>query len=361
MADGVMEVDASYYISAERLALEKEKLFGALPLLAGLTGDMPNVGDRLLFDFTGVPVFLIRGRDRQVRGFLNRCPHRGARLIESEEARPLITCPFHGWSFNDEGRAVAIPGEGGFDGMDESFRCLTPVPVVEWNGLIFVRPDSKAAEIDIEGFLGSFAPELAQLPLMKAEPVKATVMPVASNWKYALDTYGEGYHFAALHKDTLAPNFHSNVAVFDGFGPHHRINFPPKDYDTLVDKPDDAIEGLETGFVHFLFPNTILFFGSVLPGDIHVQIFRLFPGDEPGQTVTQFKVYAVGGVKSEEHRSMVEMSCDATTHVVTTEDYHAAALGYANLAANPDLKTVFGRNEIALQHQHKAFAKFLEN
>lgn len=361
MADDVMAVDAAYYTCPDRLALEKKKLFGALPLLAGLTGDLPNAGDRILFEETGVPIVLVRGKDGVVRGFLNRCPHRGAKLVEEPGRKPLITCPFHGWGFDLEGNVAAIPGEAGFDGMDDSHKCLTQVPVAEWHGLIFVRTDPKADAIDVEAFLGTFAPELAQLPFEGAEAVKKTVMPVQTNWKYALDTYGEGYHFAALHKDTLSPAFHSNVAVFDSFAPHHRVNFPAKAYDYFVDQPDEKMEGQETGFVHFLFPNTIIFYGSVLPGDIHVQVFRLFPGDTPGRTQTQFAVYAVGGVKSDDHRAQVEMSFDATAHVVTTEDYRVAALGYKNLEATPGFTAVFGRNEIALQSQHRAFAKFLES
>src|SRR5688572_30656305 len=41
-------------------------------------------GDYSAFDFVGIPVILVRGRDNQVRAFYNTCRHRGTPLATGE-------------------------------------------------------------------------------------------------------------------------------------------------------------------------------------------------------------------------------------------------------------------------------------
>jgi hypothetical protein len=54
----------------------------------------------------------------------------------------------------------------------------------------------------------------------------------------------------------------------------------------------------------------------------------------------------------------VEQAFDATANVVRTEDYVTAAEGWKNLTAMPPGATVvYGRQEIALQYQHRAIAE----
>jgi hypothetical protein len=88
-----------------------------------------------------------------------------------------------------------------------------------------------------------------------------------------------------------------------------------------------------------------------------VQVFRLFPGDTPGELATQFAVYAPRGVHSEDYRKECEFAYDATAQVVSTEDYKVASDGWKNLANVPaDFRIVYGSNEIALQNLHKSLA-----
>jgi hypothetical protein len=114
----------------------------------------------------------------------------------------------------------------------------------------------------------------------------------------------------------------------------------------------------EPGGIHYLFPNTIIFAGSITPGKFYLTTFRHFPGETPGETVTHKTVYAYGGVKSAAHRAEVESAYDGVAHVVRTEDYVVAAEGWKNLAMLPEGATVvYGRQEVALQNVHRAIAR----
>lgn len=358
-ADGPMRRPAATYVDEARFTAEMKALFGGrYPLVAGLSCDLPSPGDRMLFEDTGIPILIVRGGDGQVRAFLNACPHRAARLVETEPCPKgkLITCPFHAWSFDLTGALVAQPGAGAFDDRPG----LIPVPAAEWGGIIFVRPAPGETHIDVEGHLGAFAPELAQLELAGAEPVKAGVLTADANWKYALDTYGEGYHFGTLHASSIGQTHYTDVAVYDRFGPHHRVNFPDKGVAALIGRPPESWPATAYGGVHFLFPNTVFFVGAITPGKTFVQVFRLFP-DAVDRMHTRFAVYAPAGVQDDAHRAECEMAYDGTATVVTTEDYRVASRATANLKSAPaGFALTFGANEIALQNLHRAIDAALE-
>jgi hypothetical protein len=153
-------------------------------------------------------------------------------------------------------------------------------------------------------------------------------------------------------------SFFSDVAIFDQFGRHHRVAFPPKIYADLTQKPESEWPADEYGGIHFLFPNTIFFIGSVEAGKRFTQIFRLFPGDTPGETRTQFAIFAPKGKDDPEFIEQVIAAYDGTAWVVMNEDYKVSAEGWASLSHVPKgFKVYYGKNEIALQNLHRGIAE----
>ena len=358
LAPGTMRNDVSVYTDPVRHAAERQKLFRETPLVACLSSQLPKPGSYRLFDETGVPIVVVRSSDGQVRAFLNVCLHRGARLVrEREGTAKLFTCWFHGWSFDNKGKLAAVPEKERFEGGLAQSEHLVSVPAAERYGLVFVQA-MPGSTMDIDRHLGSFAPVLEALELDQCEHVKSGELPVKSNWKYALDTYGEGYHFAALHKATLAPYFRNDITVYDKYDRHHRVGFASREMETWADKPESEWPLNGPSGIHYLYPNTIIFVGSVRPGYSYTTLFRHFPGEEVGETVTHKSIYAPRGVNSEDYRKEVEAGFDATAHVVITEDYVTAAEGWHNMTMMPKGSTVvYGRQEIALQNQHRDIAE----
>ncbi len=348
------------YTDQARFAAEREMLFLGQPILAGLSGDIPNPGDLFVFDSAGPSILVTRGKDNVARAFLNMCTHRGAKLVEQTEPhsehRARITCPFHAWTFDAAGTLIGQPSKAAFEGCDIGARNLVELPCAEYLGLIFVRPGG-GDPIDAAAHLGEMADIMAALELHRAVPVKKGILAADSNWKFALDTYGEGYHFGTLHASTIGQTHYTDVTMFESFGRHHRVGFPDKSYGNLVGLEERDWPATDYGGVHYLFPNTIVFFGAVTPGVFFTQIFRLFP-DGVGKTRCQFAVYAPFGIESDEHQAMCTMAYDATAAVVQTEDYRVASNGYANLLTAPDdFHVILGANEAALQAVHRHIAK----
>ena len=87
------------YTSPDWFELERRHIFMKSWNLIGRGDRVPNPGDYVTFDYVGVPVILVRGRDNQVRAFANSCRHRGAIVAREPEGNATnYFCFYHGWT-----------------------------------------------------------------------------------------------------------------------------------------------------------------------------------------------------------------------------------------------------------------------
>ena len=160
LADAPMRNDVAVYTDPARHAAERQKLFRETPVIACLSSELREAGDFRTFDDTGVPIVIARGRDGEVRAFLNVCLHRGARLVREPRGRAnLFTCWFHGWSYANDGRLAAVPEAERFADQDGASALperdhLIAVPVAERFGLVFVQA-TPGSTMDIDAHLGA--------------------------------------------------------------------------------------------------------------------------------------------------------------------------------------------------------------
>lgn len=154
------------------------------------------------------PILATRDERGVFRAFLNSCRHRGA-LVENEErgTRRRFTCPFHAWSYDASGTLVGLPNTNHFGTVDPACLWLVPLPAEERHGLLFVHP-SPDGVIDIDELLGAwFDDEFPTWNFGELVPLTHDRYDTACNWKLAMDTFGETYHFTSLHRNTLANSF----------------------------------------------------------------------------------------------------------------------------------------------------------
>lgn len=348
------------YTDPVRFEAEKRELFGKVPLLAGLSCEVAKPGDVMLFDSAGPAILIVRNREGVLNAFLNMCTHRASRLVSECSRRKLITCPFHAWSFDLDGKLVGQPGEASFEGIDRASRSLVRVPVAEWGGMVFVKAHAGEETIDVEAWLGAMGPHLLNFNLAGASLVKHSRVDVAASWKYALDTYGEGYHFASLHPTTFGVTTVSNVILYDHFDPHYRVHFTNAAYKDLVGVDEKDWPVTPYGGSHLVFPNAIVYGAPIGDGGSMIGMYRVYPGEEPGKSFTIMSVYRAADSSDETPDEVFEAAHDFIEEVVTTEDYSVSKEGQRNLSYAPaSFRLVYGRNEIALQNVHKNIAAII--
>lgn len=357
---GPMLNDPSVYTDAVWARAERQAIFTELPLLACFSVDIPEPGDKLLYEATGVPILIVRASDGRVHAFLNMCTHRAAKLVTECTGAKRMTCRFHAWTFDLEGKLVGMPGKESFAGIKKEERSLLRVPVAERGGMIFVKPRAGEDEIDLSGFLGNFAPEVEHLEFHRMRLIKATRLEIDANWKYALDTYGEAYHFNSLHPTSIGSTHYNDIMCYDDFDPHHRIAYPYKHVGDYIDEPESNWPREPFNAVHLLFPNVILNIWEIEKGTAY-SIYRLYPGDTPDRAFALTSTYRPASEHpDDDDRDWAELH-DYIEAVVTNEDYSVSADGQRNLAHAPDdFRVVYGSNEIAIQNFHRRLRTLVE-
>jgi len=89
----------------------------------------------------GTALAFVRGPDGTPWVFEDRCPHRGAALSRGRLTVNGLSCPYHGWSFDREGRCTAIPGASKHQ-MCDAIRVKT-YAALERDGLLWVSEHSQ--------------------------------------------------------------------------------------------------------------------------------------------------------------------------------------------------------------------------
>ena len=355
-ASDIMYHETSAYYSPERLAQEKAILFRKYPLLMGLSGQLPEPGDFLTDDYSGVPIVVVRDRGGDVRALLNVCRHRGARLVEGcGKAGLAFSCPYHGWSYSLQGKLMGIPDQGSFAGIDKEDRGLVELPAVERDGMIWVIP-TPGATLDPDDHLAGLAPELANFGLADYHLYETKVLRRSFNWKMVIDTFLEPYHFGVLHANTVGPLLFPNLCLFDGFGHNLRETLPRRSIETLRSLPEidwDLIT--HTAMVYVLFPNTVL----VMQID-HVELWRVYPvADKVDECVMYLDFLIPQPVETESAKRHWERNMDLTIHTVDEEDFPVSTGIQSGMASKAQSTLVFGRNEPALAHFQRSINEAL--
>ncbi|KGE05082.1 aromatic ring-hydroxylating oxygenase subunit alpha [Pseudohaliea rubra] len=200
--NGVERAGKEGYFSREYMHKEWDRLWTRSWLIAGVTADLEKVGDYFLFNI-GDESIIVKQTEEGVRAFYNVCSHRGSRLLSEERGhRKVIVCPFHSWSFNNDGSLRRITDE-------ETFR---PEVVAHRPGLKAVHCEVLAGIIFINMCEGD-APPLAEaigLPEGYLEAYRIDRMRVVrhvrsewgANWKVGVEAFYESYHLHAVHPET---------------------------------------------------------------------------------------------------------------------------------------------------------------
>jgi phenylpropionate dioxygenase-like ring-hydroxylating dioxygenase large terminal subunit len=353
LAEAPWRNDVAVYTDPEHLAHEQKRLFRQHPILMGFASDWPTAGAFRTDDFAGLPILIVRGRDNQLRGFLNVCRHRGAQVAKGCGEARVFSCPYHAWTYDLAGQVTGIPHEASFPDVRQERPSLTALPLCEKHGLVWVIPTPAAdgcASFDIDPWLGGLGPELASYGFASWVFYDKRVIPETMNWKLIVDTFHEGYHIGFLHKESLRPILHGNVADSEPFGRNHRLTFPRKKLERLKAEPEASWDLMwNTTVIYSLFPNTIL----MLQGD-HVELSRVFPCEgRVDRAVMELSLYIPRAPVTQDERTHWDKNMQLVLDIVTGEDFPAGRSIQLGLTSGAQTHTVFGRNEPAMIHYHQ--------
>jgi carnitine monooxygenase subunit len=348
-------VDARDYTSQERHERDWAMLMSS-PQLVGYVSELPRPGSYCTKTVMGRSVLLTRTSDGSVKAFDNVCLHRQSPVVSGCGVAKRFTCPYHAWTYDNTGRLVALPGREGFPEMTMNSDGLTELPATEFAGFLWIAMDP-GTTLDVAAHLGPLAEELDSWGIGRWAPLGEKVLDSPINWKLAIDTFAENYHFATVHEQTFATIARSNCTVFDAYGPHHRLIFPLNTILDLDNIPEDKWVPFNSMVVIYaIFPNIVLSV-TIANGEL----FRVYPGDRPGRSITVHQNSTPLDLSDESTAAGAQAVFEYAHATVRDEDYRLVAGLQANLESGAREQLLFGRNEPGLQHRHITWQQALKD
>jgi benzoate/toluate 1,2-dioxygenase alpha subunit len=216
-------VNRQVMVDPDLLDSERDRIFDRCWLYVGHESEIPSPHDFRTRKVGGRGVIFLGDSNGDVRVFVNSCPHRGTEVETRPEGHGrFLKCFYHGWSFNTEGRLVALPDEASYGpDFDRENLCLPcPPRVGSYQGLVFLA--WTADVVDLETYLGGacdFLDLVADQSEQGMRIVGGTHLYAArANWKLLAENSIDGYHAMTVHHRYLQMLVDDGVDMGARFG-----------------------------------------------------------------------------------------------------------------------------------------------
>jgi phenylpropionate dioxygenase-like ring-hydroxylating dioxygenase large terminal subunit len=187
-----------WYTDPEILRLEQERIFRPTWQYVGHTGQLSQPG-YFAAEVGPTPVVLTQDRERNLRGFVNVCRHRGFALAEGAQRRETLQCPYHAWTYGLDGSLRSAPRSEEEPDFPQDELGLVPVAVDTWGPFLFanVGPEPEP----LAEALGSLPAQVAELGLDVDSLVHHSrwEAEIDANWKIVCENFLECYHCQVAH------------------------------------------------------------------------------------------------------------------------------------------------------------------
>jgi benzoate/toluate 1,2-dioxygenase subunit alpha len=204
---GVYRANRRIFTDEEIFELEMKHIFEGNWIYLAHESQVANPGDYFTVYMGRQPVVITRDRGGELHCLINACAHRGAMICRRKtDNRATLTCPFHGWTFRNDGTLLKVKDPEGagypstFD-RDGSHN-MTRVPRFEsYRGFLFGSLSDDVSSL--EEHLGDTTKVIDMLVDQSPEGLEvvrgASTYTYDGNWKVQAENGADGYHVTATH------------------------------------------------------------------------------------------------------------------------------------------------------------------
>jgi len=198
-------VHRDVYIDPEIFQLEMERLWSRTWIYVGHASQVPNAGDFITVDIAAKPVIMVRHTDGSIRLLMNRCAHKGTKVVSdfSGNAGKTFRCPYHAWTYRLDGTLLNVPLKEGYSGTRLEPLGLPVVKSVEtYRGFVFARLAK-----DGIGFREYFGDSLSSIDFLADRSPRGELELVGGclrylhncNWKMFVENLNDTMHPMIAH------------------------------------------------------------------------------------------------------------------------------------------------------------------
>jgi len=277
-------INTACYLDDKYLRIEREQIFERSWQFLCHEEKLREPGSYVTASIEGQSIVAVRNDARQLKAFYNVCKHRGHELLFGDGNIRRITCPYHAWTYDLDGRLRRAPRSEHLENFSAGEICLHPVQVEVFCHLVFVNLDPRAPPLAAQsGRLGdeimAYAPDLGRLTFSTRLTYR-----VRANWKAVVDNFLECYHCPVAHKGFSSMiDMDSYRVATHGIYSSHMAKARAGDNDAY--NIDDAT--VTDHAVWFLWPNVTL---MRYPGRGNFMVWRFYPIDAQ-QTYEEFDFF----------------------------------------------------------------------
>ena len=172
---------------------------------------IPEPGDYYTYEVAHLSYVVVRQQDMTVKGFVNSCLHRSTKFKKGEGigSAPNIRCPYHGWTWNNDGSLKSVPCAWDFAHVDPAKTGLPQVRVGHWGGFVFINPSQEGPSL--EEFLDPLPEHFKGWNISDRHVSVHVAKELPCNWKTAQEAFLESYHVLETHPQLLKGVGDANV------------------------------------------------------------------------------------------------------------------------------------------------------
>jgi phenylpropionate dioxygenase-like ring-hydroxylating dioxygenase large terminal subunit len=214
-------VHGSLYWDEAIFREELEKIWFRTWVYVGHESEIPNRNDFVTKSIGPMPVLMVRNRHDKVELLLNRCPHRGNAVCAKERGnRASFTCPYHSWTFSNDGVLINTPFPDGYAGVDKAKLGLSKVPrVASYRGFVFaaMAEDGPSLLDHLGGAIRTLDQACDNAPTGEIDLSAGFLHHRArANWKFILENECDGYHPGFVHSSIFSVADSAIASLYGG-------------------------------------------------------------------------------------------------------------------------------------------------
>lgn len=324
------------FTGRERFEAEQANIFRKHAVPVALAAVLPEPGSVVAVEAYGKPLVISRTRADEIRVFINACQHKGAKLVEdcAVHKQGRMVCPYHAWTYGLDGKLIGVARADMFEGVVKEQRGLKELPSVVWGGVIYAQLDG--GPLDASQLHDQIDADFAALGIPDAHVYGRKTFDLKANWKVVLEPFLEGYHVQRLHAASIGALFVDAPSMVDTFGVNirqvsGRIGYDPSMLDA---DPDMNVHKLVT-HAYTAFPNVV-----IVTSQYYTSVMILMPYDVD-RTMVHYYMLTPGPATTAKAEEVFERSYDLILKVFSGEDFRAAQISQAGLAAGVPENTIY--------------------
>lgn len=359
MTEELFEYDLGIYSDPDLAIRERERIFERLPMMALHASQVAEPNSFATVRLNRTNALVTRQQDGSVKAFVNVCRHRGATLASEESGkRKLFTCPYHGWSYANDGTLKAITFPETFGAKPCDRRNLVALPVEERHGFIWIV-ENPEADIDVASHLGEGMDQaLAEYGLDAYHCYKTHTFHFPQNWKVMMDGLIDGYHVQFLHGKTISPYFYPNMLGLQQHGNHALWGNPRRRLEDILDEPP----GQSPLDRYVIFGNLISPNSAMVLHPHHIEYWTVYQDPKDvGASYIQLRYLTPHKDHDERGHEILAKNWKIATDAIINEDVPVGN-SIQDASGMPHTGTItLGRNEIVNQIFHRAYRQYLSD